>query len=188
MDYSPDLSASNGAAFNHYAELHCLSNFSFLRGASHAEELILQADKLGYQALAITDECSVAGIVRAYSAIKEHQLNIKLIVGSEFLLVNQQKIVVLCPDRLAYAELCQLITLARRRCQKGYYQLALDDLKPLCHCLLLWLPRAMTENSEINDSDIDIRWFITFLGDKTLKQHTNLPGVNGGNFQTITNH
>jgi len=128
-----------------YAELHCVSNFSFLRGASHAEELVQQASALGYQALAITDECSVAGIVRAYSAIKDLQLSIKLIVGSEFVLASQQKIVLLCPDRAAYAELCQLITLARRRCQKGHYKLSLDDLRPLHHCLLLWLPSKHTE-------------------------------------------
>ena len=54
-----------------YAELHCLSNFSFLRGASHAEELVEQAKELGYEALAITDECSLAGVVRAHSAVKK---------------------------------------------------------------------------------------------------------------------
>ncbi|WP_156499744.1 PHP domain-containing protein, partial [Oleiphilus sp. HI0061] len=68
----------------HYAELFCQSNFSFLEGASHAEELAIQASFLGYQALAITDECSVAGVVKAHTAIKEHQLPIKLIVGSLF--------------------------------------------------------------------------------------------------------
>ena len=67
-----------------YAELFCQTNFSFLTGASHAEELILQADFLRYHALAITDECSVAGVVRAYRAIKTHNLNIKLIIGSMF--------------------------------------------------------------------------------------------------------
>ena len=57
-----------------YAELFCRRNFSFLQGASHPEELVIQADYLGYQALAITDECSVAGVVRAHSAIREHGL------------------------------------------------------------------------------------------------------------------
>ena len=60
-----------------YAELHCLSNFSFLRGASHAEELVARAKELGYSALAITDECSFAGIVRAHVAAK--QAGIKLL-------------------------------------------------------------------------------------------------------------
>jgi error-prone DNA polymerase len=52
-----------------YAELHCLSNFTFLRGASHPEELVERADELGYRALAVTDECSVAGVVRAAGAM-----------------------------------------------------------------------------------------------------------------------
>src|SRR5690554_3367310 len=65
-----------------YAELHALSNFTFLRGASHPEELVERAAELGYDALALTDECSVAGIVRALVAAEERGL--KLIVGSEF--------------------------------------------------------------------------------------------------------
>ena len=65
-----------------YAELHCLSNFTFLRGASHAEELVERACTLGYSALAITDECSLAGVVRAHVAAKAHGL--KLLIGSEF--------------------------------------------------------------------------------------------------------
>ena len=64
-----------------YAELHCLTNFSFLRGASHPEELVERAAQLGYAALAITDECSLAGVVRAHVAAKAHGL--KLIVGAE---------------------------------------------------------------------------------------------------------
>jgi error-prone DNA polymerase len=65
-----------------YAELHCISNYSFLRGASHPEELVKQAAHLGYSAIAITDECTMAGIVKAHVAAKE--CDIKLIVGSEF--------------------------------------------------------------------------------------------------------
>ena len=65
-----------------YAELHCISNYSFLRGASHPEELVIQASKLGYAAIAITDECSMAGVVKAHVAAKE--CNLKLVVGSEF--------------------------------------------------------------------------------------------------------
>jgi error-prone DNA polymerase len=64
-----------------YAELHCLSNFSFLRGASHPRELVQTAAELGYAGLAITDECSVAGVVRAHTAAKE--LPLELVVGSE---------------------------------------------------------------------------------------------------------
>ena len=67
-----------------YAELFCQSNFSFLTGASHPEELVIQADFLRYHAIAITDECSLAGVVRAHTAIKQQQLGIKQIVGSLF--------------------------------------------------------------------------------------------------------
>ncbi|MEL7291924.1 MAG: error-prone DNA polymerase [Pseudomonadota bacterium] len=123
-----------------YAELFCQSNFSFLTGASHAQELILQADFLRYQALAITDECSVAGVVRAYSTIKQHQLNIELIIGSMFWLNQECQVVLLCPNRAAYAELCRIITNARRRCDKGDYQLSEWDLMSIKHCLLIWLP------------------------------------------------
>jgi error-prone DNA polymerase len=69
--------------FPSYAELHCLTNFTFLRGASHPEELVERAARLGYSALAITDECSLAGVVRAHAAAKAHGL--KLIVGAEVL-------------------------------------------------------------------------------------------------------
>ncbi|QOL27173.1 error-prone DNA polymerase [Thalassotalea sp. LPB0316] len=125
-----------------YAELFCQSNFSFLTGASHPEELIHQAEFLGYQALAITDECSVAGVVRAHSAIKEHQLGIKLIVGSMFWLTDELQVVLLCPSRHAYGELCRIITNARRRSAKGQYQLAEWDLMSIKHCFVLWLPQG----------------------------------------------
>jgi error-prone DNA polymerase len=94
-----------------YAELYCQSNFSFLTGASHPEELVHQAEFLGYPALAITDECSVAGVVRAHTAIKDHQLSIKLIIGSMFWLNSTLQLVLLCPHRQAYAELCRIITI-----------------------------------------------------------------------------
>ncbi len=132
-----------------YAELHCLSNFSFLRGASHPEELVCEAVRLGYSALALSDECSVAGIVRAYSAIKQAQLPIKLIVASEFQLAPHLKVVLLCPDRAAYAELCRLITLGRRRSPKGHYELCLADFEHLQHCLLLWPPAGDSEQDRL---------------------------------------
>lgn len=69
-----------------YAELHCLSNFSFLRGASHPEELVSRAAALGYAALAITDECSLAGVVRAHLAARDCAL--PLIIGSELRLAG----------------------------------------------------------------------------------------------------
>ncbi|GHG67464.1 error-prone DNA polymerase [Alishewanella longhuensis] len=124
-----------------YAELFCRSNFSFLQGASSPEELVEQAAALGYEALALTDECSVAGIVRAYRQIREQQLALKLIVGSYFQLDNL-RLVLLCPNRQAYAELCRIISNSRRRASKGQYQLDSWDLLSARHCLALWLPQG----------------------------------------------
>ena len=115
------------ACLPEYAELHCLSNFSFLRGASHAEELIGRAAELGYAALAITDECSLAGIVRAHVAAKEK--GFKLIVGSEFRFQDNLKLGLLAPDRKAYGALASLITAGRRRAKKGTYSLSREDLE-----------------------------------------------------------
>lgn len=122
-----------------FAELVCQSNFSFLYGASHPEEYVRQAYFLNYQAIAITDECSMAGVVRAYTEIKNNHIPIKLIVGSLFKL-NDQTIVLLCPSKQAYSECCRIITNARRRASKGKYDLSEWDLKSLKHCLCLWLP------------------------------------------------
>ena len=83
-----------------YAELHCLSHYSFLRGASAPEELVNRATHCGYHALAITDECSLAGVVKAHVAAKEH--NLKLIIGSELTLTEGIRLVALVPDRKAY--------------------------------------------------------------------------------------
>lgn len=121
-----------------YAELHCLSNFSFQRGASSADELFRRAREQGYQALAITDECTLAGIVRAWQAAKEHQL--QLIVGSEVQLQDGPRLVLLVQDLAGYQNLCALITRARRRAQKGEYQLFRDDLQQHHQGLLaLWV-------------------------------------------------
>ncbi|MBT5330852.1 MAG: error-prone DNA polymerase [Porticoccaceae bacterium] len=132
---------------NGYAQLHSLSNFSFLRSASHPQELVEQAYLLGYSAIAITDECSLAGVVKAHVRAKE--LGIKLIVGSEFHLEGDCHLVALVPSRKAYHELSGLITLARRRMPKGQYQLKLSDLQfRLKNCLLIWLPDIRKESVE----------------------------------------
>jgi error-prone DNA polymerase len=80
-----------------YAELHALSNFTFLRGASHPEELVATAAELGYRALALTDECSMAGVVRAHSAARSNGL--QLILGSELRLSEGVRLVVLATNR-----------------------------------------------------------------------------------------
>jgi error-prone DNA polymerase len=129
-----------------YAELHAVSNFSFLRGASHPEELVEQAKSLGYRALALTDECSLAGVVRAHVAAKEQAL--PLIIGSELRLVDTLKLVVLATSRSGYGALSRLISLARRSGAKGSYRLAREHLENgLAECLLIWLPRADAEGT-----------------------------------------
>jgi error-prone DNA polymerase len=131
-----------------YAELHCLSNFSFLRGASHPEELVERAVAQGYAALALTDECSLAGVVRAHRAAKEAGL--KLLIGSEMTVADGLKLVFLAQNREGYGNLSALITLARRRAEKGSYTLQRHDLNALPaqlapsgalpDCLVLWVP------------------------------------------------
>ena len=101
-----------------YAELHCLSNFSFQRGASHPKELVARAAQLGYQALALTDECSVAGVVRAWEAAKECGLH--LILGSEFVW-GDLRLVALARDAQGWGNLCEFITAARAAAPKGQY-------------------------------------------------------------------
>ncbi len=121
-----------------YAELHCVSNFTFLRGASHPEEMVARAHELGYAALALTDECSLAGIVRAHVAAKE--CGLKLIVGSEMRIENGPRVVLLATNRTGYGNLSALITRGRRSATKGKYLLSLDDLDdgmPGCLALLL---------------------------------------------------
>ncbi|MBT8421717.1 MAG: PHP domain-containing protein, partial [Gammaproteobacteria bacterium] len=131
-------SRTPGANAVRYAELHSLSNFTFLRGASHPEELVETAAALGYEALAITDECSLSGIVRAHMAAKECGLK-KLIIGSEFRLRSGRKLVVLAQNRNGYASLCQLITDARRAADKGDYRLTRQAFESgLPDCLVLW--------------------------------------------------
>ncbi len=156
-----------------YVELHCLSNFSFLRGASRPEELVARAAQLGYAALALTDECSVAGVVRAHVAAREHGL--KLIVGAEFRLDDGLRCVLLARNRAGYGRLCRLITRGRRSAPKGQYKLTRNDFEellaagssgtssltpnpyPLTPLLLcLWLPAAQPAPDEV-------RWLAALL-------------------------
>ncbi|MET0964421.1 MAG: PHP domain-containing protein, partial [Noviherbaspirillum sp.] len=122
---SPPPSGSQPAALPDYAELQCVSNFTFLRGASHPEELVARAVQLGYSALALTDECSLSGVVRAHVEAKKHGL--QLLIGSQ-LRVGDMLLVALATNRNGYGNLSELITLARTRVQKGSYLLHPDDL------------------------------------------------------------
>ncbi len=195
-----------------YAELHCVSNFSFLRGASRPEELVDKAVALGYSALAITDECSMAGVVRAYGRMKElaaeasHQANqqasepqapaqhnltplthqtqqlemplhaaevapgktdehvmtqqgFRLIVGSEFALDDGFRMVALVRDLASYSRLCQLITDARRKAEKGSYSInrKMIDHAGLEGCCLLLIPPYLPAPRA--DTDHWFGWF-----------------------------
>ncbi len=133
-----------------YAELHALSNYTFLRGASDPEELVHRAAELGYAALAITDECSVAGVVRAHVAARQAKL--KLIVGSEFRLDDGLRLVLLAASLAGYERLCELITRARRAAPKGEYRLGRGDLpRETAGLLALWLPGD-------EPAEADARW------------------------------
>ncbi len=140
-----------------YAELHCLTNFSFQRGASHPHELVRRAYNLGYEALAITDECSVAGVVQAHVALKEHleeaarleredgQRRVRpfrLVFGSEFALPGG-RVVALARNTFGWGDLCEFITAARRAAPKGGYAVSWEgsDWPLLAGCERLWVPQ-----------------------------------------------
>ena len=148
-----------------YAELHCLSDFSFGRGASSARELFERAKACGYSGLAITDECSLAGIVRALEASRD--TGMPLIVGSEIQLVDGPTIVVLCETKQGYTSLCQLITTGRRASEKGTYRLRCADLdNGLPGTLVLWVPDpelAVEQGRWVRDRFGDRAWMAVEL-------------------------
>ncbi|MBT8058138.1 MAG: PHP domain-containing protein, partial [Gammaproteobacteria bacterium] len=127
-----------------YAELACTSNFTFLAGASHPQELVARAAELGYSAIAITDECSLAGVVRALEEARrcaERGQPIQLIPGAAFRLENGSRLVLLPADHAGYTQICTLVTRGRRRAPKGEYDLPDTRFEHgLDHCLALWLP------------------------------------------------
>ncbi|MFN0056224.1 MAG: error-prone DNA polymerase [Planctomycetales bacterium] len=109
-----------------YAELHCQTNFSFLEGASHPDELVQTASRLGYEALAITDRHSLAGVVRAHVAAKAAGL--KLLIGALVVPCDAPPAVLLATDRAAYGRLARLLTRGRRNAPKGECRLTFDDV------------------------------------------------------------
>lgn len=114
-----------------FAEALALSNFSFLKSASHAEELVQQAKLLGYCAIGVADECSLAGIVRAHQAAKE--CGIQLLIGAQFVFARSsafagQRIALIVKNKTGYTHLCRLITQARSRAAKGDYLFTRDDI------------------------------------------------------------
>ncbi|WP_186239592.1 error-prone DNA polymerase [Burkholderia gladioli] len=159
-----------------YAELQCASNFSFLHGASRAEELVERAARLGYSAIAITDECSLAGVVRAH--VEAKAAGLPLIIGSHFRLTAGDgspalAFTALAMNREGYGNLCELITLGRTRAAKGTYRLAPMDLEhpeaPLEH--LRGLPDCMiilTPDFPANEQRLDaqLEWAARVFGDR----------------------
>ena len=152
-DERPEPGSAPDGGLPAYAELACQSNFTFLQGASHPEELVAQAAQLDYAALAITDECSLAGVVRAHVEALKHKL--PLIIGASFTLQGPLapaesppdaapvKLVLLAQTRLGYGYLSELITRGRTRAPKGEYRLAPADLAALDHlpeCLAILTP------------------------------------------------
>ena len=154
----------NADALPDYAELRCLSNFSFLHGASHPEELVERAQALGYHALALVDECSLAGVVRAHVAAKKH--GFKLLIGSQFQVRCDAPftLVVLACNLNGYGNLCEFITRLRRRAPKGTYRLTLGDIdaQALADCVVVAVP---DRHSDQDPMDTIARWLLQhFMG------------------------
>lgn len=141
-----------------FAELHCLSHYSFLRSASAAEELVEQAIAYQYKALAITDECSLAGVVKAWKASRDTSL--KLIIGSEFHCPEYGCFVLLCRGHHGYRQLSAFISACRGDSQKGEYSFSLARLAQasLADCLLLWRPPHRLDSAGTSIHDLQQRF------------------------------
>ncbi|HRO59813.1 MAG TPA: PHP domain-containing protein, partial [Burkholderiaceae bacterium] len=146
-----------------YAELHCVSNFSFLRGASHPEELVERAQALDYHALAVTDECSLAGVVRAHLQARNSAL--ELLIGAEFSLsellpeLPGARLVLLAADRNGYGNLSELISAARMRAPKGRYRLQPQDFaEGIAGCQALLVPPPAAAVGDVRPFVDAARW------------------------------
>ncbi|MBY0241864.1 MAG: PHP domain-containing protein, partial [Burkholderiaceae bacterium] len=121
----------SAAGLPDYAELQCVSHYTFLRGASSPEELVMRAHALGYHALAIADECSLAGVVKAHLAAKD--IGLPLLIGSQMTVTPEDgstpfALLVIAMDKRGYGNLSELITVARRRADKGTYLVRPRDI------------------------------------------------------------
>ena len=132
------------------ALLNCQSNFSFLSAASHPEELVAQADDMGYSAIALCDELSLAGIVRAWRAARERQ--IRLICGCRITLEDGTQLLLLAANRRAYNQLCGLISHVRLNKPKGEYAVSRQALSRFSrHGLAVWLPSLAADQQDAGD-------------------------------------
>lgn len=135
-----------------YVELHCKSNYSFLEGASHADELIERSVELGYQGLAITDRNTLAGVVRAHTAAKDAGL--AFYVGAELHPVDGPPLVVWPSHRAAYGRLCRIITRGRLRREKGACEIRWDDIAELSEGLYAGLLLRQPVLDELPPADM----------------------------------
>ncbi|MBA5686324.1 error-prone DNA polymerase [Rugamonas apoptosis] len=162
MHTLPSKQSALVAALPDYAELHCFTHFSFLRGASAPEQLVERAHKLGYKALAITDECSLAGVVRAHVAAKE--LGLPLLIGSQLEVTPEDgspsfRLIVLATTKVGYGNLSELITVGRMRAEKGSYLIRPRDiatpvgdlvhLRGLPECQFILVPKYCASYEEV---------------------------------------
>jgi len=138
-----------------YVELHCKSNFSFLEGASHPDELVERAAELGYSGLALTDRASVAGVVRGFTPARE--LGFKYIVGAEVHPDDSLPVVLWPTDRAAYGRMCQLISRGRLRAEKGSCELRWSDVVEFSDGMLVGISVdgcQLTVDSERGESGV----------------------------------
>lgn len=178
-----------------YAELQCVSNYTFLRGASHPEELAERAAKLGYRALAITDECSLAGVVRAHVAAKDTDL--QLLIGSQFQLTSandnrQFSFILIAMNREGYGNLSELITVARTRTKKGTYLLTTQDLDApegeLAHlrgmpdCLAILTPKSGISKTDLAKQ---VEWLTQTMPGRTYIALTLLLSPNDNQHRAV---
>ncbi len=160
-----------------YAELHCVSNFSFLRGGSHPKELVAQAHALGYSALALTDECSLAGVVRAWEQTKETPLH--LIIGTELKLADGPRLLLLAETRAGYARISAAITRARMASAKGSYHLDCENFgSDWCEVAAIWLPSPVPDPAEA-------AWMQQRFGQAWLAIERHLDGDDGARIDTL---
>ena len=128
-----------------FAELVCRSNFSFLRGASHPEELVFAASQAGLSALALTDDDGLYGAVKAHLAAQS--LNLKLIIGTQLTLSDAPRIVVYVQNAAGYSNLCQLVSQSRLAHPKGEAGIARQELAQRSRGLLALLPFPAKANA-----------------------------------------
>ena len=167
-----------------YVELHCQTNFSFLGGASHADELVQRCIELGYSGLAISDENTLAGVVRAFAAARQwatdnNQPPLRLIYGAEVVLRDGPPLVLWASDRQGYGNLSQLLTVGRRRAPKGHCWLQWSDITRHADGLLAGvIPCFSGERNRwahLRQDDTSLSWYAGVLPASLL----STPGCGG---------